>query len=94
MMYVLTKGITETFVNYRKVEILEAGNIVGEMGIVAPGPRTATVIAKTDCQFLAVDEKRFHYLVQQAPYFATSVMRVVAERLRATNQLVLPIKIN
>jgi CRP-like cAMP-binding protein len=62
------------------------------MGIVSPGPRSATVVATTDCEFVAVDEKRFHYLVQQTPFFATQVMRVLAERLRSANQLVPPIE--
>ena len=47
----------------------------------------ASVIARTDCEFVAVDEKRFQFLVQQAPYFAIQVMRLMAERLRATNKL-------
>jgi len=62
------------------------------MGIVSPGQRAATVVATTDCDFVAIDEKRFLYLVQQTPYFATQVMRVLAERLRAANQLVAPIE--
>ena len=45
------------------------------------------MIAVTDCEFVAVDEKRFQFLVQQTPFFATQVMRMMAERLRKTNQL-------
>lgn len=92
LMYVLIVGSAEVIVNNRVVETLKAGNIVGEMSIVSPGTRSATVIATADSQFVAIDEKRFHYLVQQAPYFASLVMKVMAERLRATNQLVLPVE--
>lgn len=91
-MFVLTSGNAEVIVQNRTVEVLQAGNIVGEMGIVSPGPRSATVIAQTDCEFVAVDEKRFHFLVQQVPYFATQVMRTLAERLRATNQRLPPLE--
>lgn len=87
-MYVLSTGTAEIIVNNRVVENLQHGNIVGELGIVSPGPRSATVIAVSDCEFVAIDEKRFQYLVQQTPFFATQVMRVLAERLRAANQLV------
>jgi len=86
MMYVLTTGTAEVLVKGQSVETLQHGNIVGEMGIVSPGPRSASVVAQTDCEFVAIDEKRFHYLVQQVPFFATQVMRTLAERLRATNQ--------
>jgi len=88
LMFVLSKGTAQVIVNDQVVETLEHGNIVGEMGIVSPGPRSATVVASSDCEFVAVDEKRFQFLVQQTPFFATQVMRVMAERLRAVNQMV------
>lgn len=71
----------------RLVETLGHGSIVGEMGLVSPAPHSASVIARTDCEFVAVDEKRFQFLVQQTPYFAVQVMRLMAERLRATDRL-------
>lgn len=86
-MYVLETGTAEVFVKNRVVETLGHGSMVGEMGLVSPGPHSASVIAKTDCEFVAVDEKRFQFLVQQTPYFAIQVMRLMAERLKATNKL-------
>ena len=90
-LYVLTTGQAEIIVNNRVVETIQHGNIVGEMGLVSPGPRSATVLALSDCEFVAIDEKRFQYLVQQTPFFAMQVMRVLAERLRAANQLLAPV---
>lgn len=92
LMFVLTTGTAEVIVNNRVVEVLQHGSIAGEMGLVSPGPRSATVVATTDCEFVAIDEKRFLYLVQQTPFFATQVMRVLAERLRAANQMVASIE--
>lgn len=86
-MYVLAAGTADVHVGNRKVEILQHGNIVGETGLVCPGPRSATVTATTDCEFVAIDEKRFQFLVQNTPFFAMQVMRVMAERLRATDRL-------
>lgn len=88
MMFVLTTGSAEVLVHDRVVETLQHGSIIGEVGIVLPGPRSASVIAKTDCEFVAIDEKRFLFLIQQTPFFATQVMRVMAERLRNLNQLI------
>ena len=85
LMYVLTLGTAQVSVDDCVVETLEPGSIVGEISIVAPGPHSATVVALTDCEFVAVDEQRFNFLVQQAPFFATSVMRTLAERLRTTS---------
>ena len=87
-MFVLKSGEADVVVNGRIVETLEHGSIVGEVGLVSPGPRSATVVARTDCEFVAVDEKRFQFLVQQTPFFATQVMRVMAERLRNLDRMV------
>ncbi len=86
-MYVLAKGSAEVIVRNRVIETLQHGSIIGEMGLVSPGPRSATVLAVSDCEFVAVDEKRFQFLIQQTPFFATQVMRVMAERLRRANAL-------
>jgi CRP-like cAMP-binding protein len=85
-MFVLNTGVAEVFVKKQLVETLEHGSIVGEVGLVSPGPHSASVIAKTDCEFVGVDEKRFQFLVQQTPFFATRVMRIMAERLRAMDE--------
>ena len=42
----------------------------------------ATVRAKTDCKLVPINQKRFLYLVQEAPNFAIKVMRIMSERLR------------
>lgn len=92
LMFVLASGSAEVMIGNRVVENLQQGNIVGEMGLVSPGPRSASVIATSDCEFVAIDEKRFQFLVQQTPFFATQVMRVMAERLRNLNHLLAPIE--
>lgn len=89
-LYVLTIGTAEVMIGNRVVETLQPGNIIGEMALVAPAPRAASVIAVTDCEFVEVDDKRFNYLVQQTPFFALKVMRVLSERLRTTSAM-LPI---
>ena len=89
-LYVLTIGTAEVMIGNRVVETLQPGNIIGEMALVDPAPRTASVIAVTDCEFVEVDDKRFNYLVQQTPFFALKVMRVLSERLRTTSAM-LPI---
>lgn len=89
-MFVLVAGRAEVVVAGRILERLAHGSLVGEMDLLAPGRRSASVIARTDCQFVAIDEQRFQYLVQQTPYFAIQVLRVLAERLRATDKLLAP----
>lgn len=84
-MFVLTIGSAEVYVKNRRVEVLVPGNMVGELALVTRGPRTATVLALEDSEFVSIDEERFNYLVQHTPYFALNVMRLLAERLTAAS---------
>lgn len=87
-MFVVNEGEVEITVGNKVVEIVQRGGIFGEMAMVDGAPRTATAVARSECKLVPIDQKRFQFLVQQTPYFAIEVMRVLAERLRRTNQLI------
>jgi len=88
LMYVLTTGEARILVGQREVERLLPGAIVGEMALIDRGPRSATVEAVTDCEFVCVDEKRFKFLVTETPGFALGIMKVLADRLRTADHLI------
>ena len=85
LMYVLMSGTVQISVNGKVVEFAEAGAIVGEMGMIDEGTRSATVKAMSDCKFLPVERDRFDYHVLHTPQFAQHVMRIIADRLRRTD---------
>lgn len=87
LMYVLVAGRAEIHVGQTKVEDAQAGTIFGEMAMIDQEPRSASVLAITDCQFAEINRKRFQFLVTEAPSFATDVMRIMAERLRRTDRM-------
>ncbi len=82
VMYIGKEGEVDVLVHGRVVETIGPGSILGEMALIDRNPRSASAVAKTDCQLVPIDEARFKYLVQQTPYFALEVMRVMARRLR------------
>jgi len=86
-MYVLLEGSADVRVGEMLVESATPGALLGEMALVDSSPRTATVIATEHCRLAKIDERRFHFLVQQTSYFATHVMKVLTERLRHMNLL-------
>lgn len=89
-MYVLVSGQMSISVGDVVVEHAGAGAIVGEMALVEQREtRSATVKADTRCGLAVIDEKRFHYLITEAPTFAIEVMRVMANRLRKVDQTLL-----
>lgn len=81
-MYVVLEGEVELRIHDTVVEILGPGEPFGEMALIDRAPRIATVVAKTACKLVAIPEKRFLFMVQQTPYFALQIMKVIAERLR------------
>ena len=56
------------------------------MALVDAGPRSASVRATKESVAIPIDERRFLLMVQQTPFFALRVMRVISVRLRAMNE--------
>lgn len=87
-LYVLKEGSVDIIVHGKKVDTLSAGDIFGEMALLEERPRVATALAVTACQLVLVDRRRFDFLVQQTPYFALQLLRIVSSRLRHMDELV------
>ena len=85
-LFVIKSGQVRIQIGNRTVIELAADSIFGEMALIDNEPRSATAVAVTDVELVAVSEKQFLFLVSQTPYFALKVMRVLAQRLRATNK--------
>ncbi len=85
-MYAVRSGEVDLVVGDIVVETVATGGIFGEMALIDTAPRSATAIAKTACEVVQVDEKQFSFLVQQTPFFALQVLRVLAARLRNANE--------
>jgi CRP-like cAMP-binding protein len=81
-MYVIRSGEVEIERNGKVVEKLGPGGIFGEMALIDGSPRAASAKAKTACEVAPITEKTFLFLVHETPFFAISVMRALAERLR------------
>jgi CRP/FNR family transcriptional regulator, cyclic AMP receptor protein len=82
IMYVVQAGEVDILLGGKVIDSAGPGGIIGEMALLSDRPRSATVVAKSECRLAPVDEKQFVYLVHQSPYFAIQVMRVIADRLR------------
>jgi len=84
MVYVILDGEVQVLVRNDVIDVLGPGEIVGEMALIDSRARSATAVAKSACRLATINEKRFMYLVQETPFFALHVMRVLAQRLRRT----------
>ncbi len=88
-MYAVKSGEVDILFNGIVFETVGPGGILGEKSLLDDKPHTTTAIAKTDCEIVPVDEKRFLFLVHETPTFALQVMRVMSERTRTMMQTML-----
>ncbi|MCB1616362.1 MAG: cyclic nucleotide-binding domain-containing protein [Pseudomonadales bacterium] len=87
-MFVVLEGQLELQVNGAIVETVEKGGMLGEMSMIEASKRSASAIAKTDCRLAVVGKKRFLFMVQETPFFALHVMRVLVNRLRHMDKII------
>jgi CRP/FNR family cyclic AMP-dependent transcriptional regulator len=86
--FVVVRGEVEIRSGNRRLETLGQNSIFGEMALIDDSPRSATVVALTDCTVAPIREKQFLFLIRHTPFFALRVMRVLAMRLRKQNKAV------
>ena len=66
---------------------LETGEVFGEMSLIDPGPRSATVIAASDTECLAASYQDFVAAIEENPERAVGFMKTLVRRLRKMNEL-------
>jgi CRP-like cAMP-binding protein len=84
--FIVVRGEVEIRSGDRHFETLGPDGIFGEMALIDDSPRSATAVALTDVTLAPIKENQFLFLVQNTPFFALSVMRVLARRLRRQNK--------
>lgn len=86
-MFVVTRGRIELRLpNDDVIEVVGPGGLFGEMALVDGSLRSVTATAISAAEVVPLSRARFSYLVQNTPYFAFELMRVMARRLRRMNE--------
>jgi CRP/FNR family transcriptional regulator, cyclic AMP receptor protein len=71
----------------RTVGALGTGEVFGEMCLIEPGPRSATVKAASDVECLAASYEEFIDAIEAYPERAVGFMKTLVRRLRQMNAL-------
>lgn len=87
VMYFVQEGEVEIRIGDELIDVERQGGILGEMALIEHKPRSASAIARSDCKLVPIAEKQFTFLVQETPFFALQVMRVMANRLRRQDEV-------
>lgn len=82
VMYYIKSGEVQITLHGKTLVTLGAGEIFGEMALIESHIRFANAHSITECELIAINERDFNFLIQEHPYFALNVMRVLTERLR------------
>jgi CRP-like cAMP-binding protein len=68
--------------------VLGPGQMFGELTLFDPGPRSATVTAVTDCEFLSLSHDDLQQWLEGRPAVARGLLAQLASRLRRANDVV------
>jgi CRP/FNR family transcriptional regulator, cyclic AMP receptor protein len=72
----------------KTVGTLKSGEVFGEMSLIEPGPRSATVKAVTDTECIVTNYEEFIASLQDDPERGVEFMKTLVRRLRQMNDRV------
>ena len=66
--------------------VLGPGDVFGELALFDQSPRSADATAMEDSELLSIDAKGLHEAISENPKLGLTMLRVLAERLRQSNE--------
>jgi ATP:ADP antiporter, AAA family len=82
-MYVIADGSVRVHDGDVTLDTLHERQVVGEMALLDPAPRAASVTALEPSRLLRLPQASFHELLHERPEIAIAIMQVLARRLRS-----------
>jgi CRP-like cAMP-binding protein len=80
--FVVLKGVFQVRRNGRKVTVLSAGDIAGELALLDDGPRSATVVCIEDGSVLVIGRGEFRAVLDDIPTLSHKLLSSMAGRIR------------
>ena len=84
--YVLLEGQAKVVRNGRKIATLDQGTWFGELALLDPGRRDATVTARTAMELIVLSQWDFEQALEEAPGMTRQLLAGMARRLRTLDQ--------
>jgi CRP-like cAMP-binding protein len=83
-VFVVAEGSALVTAGGKTLAELGGGAVIGELAVLNPAPRTATVTAATAMRFFVFDRESFEVLLTALPLVARRMMSGVASRFQRT----------
>ena len=84
-LYIIVKGkvkIVKIFGKTQKtLDVMEEGNIFGEMALLEEEPRSASAIAITETKLLEFNKENFNMIIQKYPQLVYNLLIIFAKRI-------------
>ena len=84
--FLIMEGKANVTVGGKPRTKLQRGDFFGEISLLDQGPRTATVTADGPVKLLGLTPWSFKRLIEQNPSIAAKMLKVMAQRLRASSR--------
>jgi len=68
------------------LNVINPGQVVGEIALLDGQPRTADAVAMTDCELLTIDRRDFIPFLRREPDVALKLVEVLCARIRRTSE--------
>lgn len=81
-MYLIVSGQVRVHDGDLTIAERREGEIVGELAVLDPAPRAASVTALTDCHFFVLDRETLFELIDARPEVINGILKVLVGRLR------------
>jgi len=83
-MFILVEGTARVDVGGVEVSRLEAGGSLGELALLDPAPRAATVTALSPSLLFRIDHATFREVMEEQPTVVSALVVMLTRMLRAT----------
>lgn len=81
LFYIITSGKVKVTKEEKFLATLGVGEFFGEMALITDEPRSATVIAETDVETIALSKLDFDKFLEKNPQIALNLTRIITRRL-------------
>lgn len=87
-LYIVVEGELRAHSQGRTLMILTPGKIVGELALLDPEPRSASVDAVSDALLFRIDKEPFDEVMADRPEIALGVIRSLVRRVRQQGRVI------
>jgi CRP-like cAMP-binding protein len=87
-LYIVVDGKVRVHSNERTLQILGPEKMVGELALLDPEPRSASVTAVDDAYLFRIDKQPFDEVMADRPEIALGIIRTLTRRIRQLGRVV------